>query len=63
VRLAKRYVGLWKSQDKQRLAGLAVFEVADGEFQGVTAFAPMKGGEPDLDYAERQRRGLLLYPR
>ncbi len=63
VRLAKRYVGLWKTKDKQRVAGLAVFEVEGGSFQGVTAFLPLTGGTADLAYAERQRRGLLLYPR
>jgi len=63
IRLAKRYVGLWKTDDKERIAGLAVFEVVDGVFQGVTAFLPLKSGAADLGYAERQRRGLLLYPR
>ncbi|MHB1059811.1 MAG: phage minor head protein [Rhodanobacter sp.] len=60
VRLAKRYVGLWKTEDKERIGGLAVFEVADGVFQGVTAFAPLRKGKPDLRYLEQQRRGLLL---
>lgn len=63
VRLAKRYVALWKSQDKKRLAGLTVFEVVDGVFQGVTAFIPFKEGEADLGDAERQRQGLLLFPK
>jgi SPP1 gp7 family putative phage head morphogenesis protein len=63
IRLARRYVGLWKTEDKTRVAGLAVFEVADGVFQGVTSFLPTKGGEVDLGYAERQRVGLLLYPK
>ncbi len=61
VRLSKRYIGLWKTQDKERIAGLGVFEVIDGVFQGVTAFLPLKEGEPNLAYAERQRKGLLLY--
>lgn len=60
VRLVKRYIGLWKTADKQRIGGLLVFEVVDGVFQGVTAFAPMKQGEFDLNYVEKQRAGLLL---
>jgi len=63
VRLSKRYVSLWKTEDKKTIAGLAVFEVVDGVFQGVTAFIPMKKGGADLTYAERQRLGLLLYPK
>ncbi|MHB8808957.1 MAG: phage minor head protein [Desulfobulbaceae bacterium] len=64
VRLTKRYVGLWKTDDKkQRVGGLAVFEVADGVFQGVTAFEPLKKGLPDLDYLDRQRLGHLLFGR
>ena len=63
IRLAKRYIGLWKTADKKRIAGLAVYESADGVFQGVTHFVPMKGktNVPDLSYVERQREGLLLY--
>ncbi len=63
VRLVRRYISLWKTEDKKRIAGLAVFDVARGIFQGVTSFIPMKNGAADLDYAERQRRGLLLYPK
>lgn len=63
VRLVKRYVALWKTQDKNRVAGLAVFEVVDGVFQGMTAFIPLKEGKADLSYAERQRQGLLLFPK
>jgi SPP1 gp7 family putative phage head morphogenesis protein len=63
IRLARRYVSLWKTEDKTRVAGLTVFEVVDGVFQGVTAFIPLKNGTADLSYVERQRRGLLLYPR
>lgn len=63
VRLVKRYVSLWKTADKTKVAGLAVFEVANGVFQGVTAFIPLKQGAADLAYAERQRLGLLLYPK
>lgn len=62
VRLAKRYVGVWKTEDKSRLGGLAVFEVSGGVFQGVTAFSPLRKGEPDWSYIEKQRRGFLLYP-
>ena len=63
IRLAKRYVGLWKTADRQRIAGLSVYESADGVFQGVTHFVPLKGktGIPYLSYAEKQREGLLLY--
>ncbi len=64
IRLSKRYVALWKTGDKKRIGGLIVFEVVDGVFQGVTAFIPMKKPETaDLNYMERQRRGVLLYPR
>lgn len=63
VRLARRYISLWKTEDRKRVAGLAAFEVVDGVFQGVTAFIPLKKGEADLDYVERQRLGLLLYPK
>jgi len=63
IRLAKRYIGLWKTADKQRIAGLSVYESAEGVFQGVTHFVPLKGktGVPYLSYAEKQREGLLLY--
>jgi SPP1 gp7 family putative phage head morphogenesis protein len=63
VRLVKRYVSLWKTEDKERIGGLAVFEVVDGVYRGVTAFVPFKKGKADLDYAEKQRLGLLLYPK
>ncbi len=62
IRLVKRYIGLWKTADKNRIGGLAVYEVVNGVFQGVTSFTPLKGsGLPDLSYVERQREGLLLY--
>ncbi len=62
VRLAKRYLSLWKTADKKRVAGMAIFEVVNGVFGGVTAFAPLKrSGVPDIEYVERQREGLLLY--
>jgi SPP1 gp7 family putative phage head morphogenesis protein len=63
ARLARRYISLWKTADKERIGGLAVFEVIDGVWSGVTAFVPFKGGLPDLGYVERQRLGLLLYGR
>lgn len=64
IRLSKRYVSLWKTADKKRIGGLAIFEVVDGIFQGVTAFAPRKKtGAINLNYVEKQRLGLLLYPR
>lgn len=65
IRLSKRYISLWKTKDKNRIAGIAVYEVVGGVFQGVTNFVPMKGkpGVPDLRYMEKQRTGLLLYGR
>ena len=64
VRLTRRYIRLWKvGGSDERIAGFAVFEVIDGVFQGITAFAPRKGqdGPPDIKYLERQRAGVLLY--
>ncbi len=61
VRLTKRYIGLWKTADKKRIGGLMACEVIDGVLQGVTAFVPLKRGETDLKYLEKQRQGLLLY--
>lgn len=61
IRLTKRYISLWKTSDKQRIGGLAVFEVVDGVMQGVTAFKPLRKGKPDLRYLEAQRTGHLLY--
>lgn len=67
VRLSRRYITLWKTEDKKRVGGLFVFEVVDGVFQGVTAYAPQKrkAGEmiADIEYVERQRKGVLLHPR
>lgn len=64
IRLAKRYISLWKTADKRRIGGYAAFEVADGVYQGVTAYIPLKKGSvSDLGYLERQRKGLLLYSR
>lgn len=61
VRLSRRYVCVWKTRDKERIAGMQVVEVNGGVFQGVTSFIPMKQGDYDLEYAERQRLGLLLF--
>lgn len=62
IRLAKRYIGFWKTADMERLGGLGVYEVVDGVFQGVTAFLPKnRKGAIDPGYIERQRQGLLLY--
>lgn len=64
VRLAKRYITLWKTEDKERVAGMMVSEIVDGVFQGITAFAPQnKSGGSNLDYVERQRQGVLIYKR
>lgn len=67
VRLSRRYITLWKTDDKKKVGGLFVFEVMDGVFQGVTAYVPKKkkgeGQIPDIEYVERQRKGVLLYPR
>lgn len=69
IRLTKRYVCLWKTADKKRIGGVEVFEVNGGVLQGVTSFLPKKKDKKtgewigDLDYAEKQRRGLLLYKR
>ncbi|MBI5328863.1 MAG: minor capsid protein [Deltaproteobacteria bacterium] len=61
-RLAKRYVSVWKTEDKDRIGGLAVFEVVRGMFQGVTSFLPTKEIRGDnIKYLDRQRVGLLLY--
>lgn len=64
IRLAKRYLSVWKTADKKRIAGMVIFEVVNGVFSGVTAFAPRKrSGVPDIEYVERQREGVLLYGR
>lgn len=63
IRLAKRYISLWKTADKKRVGGYAAFEVVDGVFQGVTAFIPMRRGKPSVEYMDAQRLGLLLYQR
>lgn len=63
IRLTKRYICLWKSRDKQRVGGFTVFEAYRGVLQGVTTFMPMKKGTPDFKYLERQRTGVLIYPR
>lgn len=60
IRLAKRYVGLWKTKEVKRAA---VFEVVNGLYQGVTTFISLEGSETDFNPAQRQRLGLLLYPK
>ncbi len=62
IRLTRRYIALWTTADK-KIGGLGVYEVANGVFQGVTNFTPLKKMEPDFDYLEKQRTGLLLYPK
>lgn len=61
IRLTKRYISLWKTDDKERIGGLAAFEVVKGMFQGITAFLPYEKGVSDIEYLNRQRRGILLY--
>lgn len=63
VRLAKRYVALWKDEEKNRIGGLAVFEVEGGVLRGVTSFLPVKGDVSNVAYLDKQRRGVLLYKR
>jgi SPP1 gp7 family putative phage head morphogenesis protein len=63
VRLTKRYI-VFLEDDEKRLGGFLSFEVEHGAFQGITAFTPLKkSGEPNWSYIERQRQGLLLYPK
>lgn len=61
LRLTRRYISLWSTPDKERLGGLAVYEVVAGVLQGVTNFVPLKKEVPDLGYLERLRQGVLLY--
>ena len=64
IRLTKRYVTLWKTPDKQRIAALSIYEAVDGVFAGVTHFVPLtKAGKSNLRYAEKQRAGILLFHR
>ena len=65
IRLVKKYIGFWKTADRERIGGLGVYEVVDGVFQGVTNFTPLKKktGMPSLSYVEDQRVGILLYGR
>ena len=55
IRLAKRYLGLWRDGDATRAAMLAVSEA---RVQGLTTAAAVD----DLDQVEGLRRGLLLHP-
>jgi hypothetical protein len=63
IRLVKKYIGFWKTADREKIGGLGVYEVVDGVFQGVTNFTPLKGKKalPDIGYVEKQRAGILLY--
>jgi len=68
IRLVKKYIGFWKTADRERIGGLGVYEVVDGVFQGVTNFTPLKEKKgkkalPDIGYVEKQRAGILLYGR
>ncbi|MBU0483660.1 MAG: hypothetical protein KKB30_04005 [Proteobacteria bacterium] len=51
---------LGEQADKKRVGGLLVFEVEQGVFKGVTALVPIKKGQPNLEYVERQRQRLFL---
>lgn len=64
IRLTRRYIALWKTKEKN-IGGLGVYEVAGGVFQGVTNFLSFKKGtaKPNITYLEKQREGLLLYPK
>ena len=65
VRLVKRYISLWKvdNEGKIKIGAWAEFETVDGILQGVTAFAPTtRSGAPNLEYLDRQRTGVRLYP-
>jgi len=64
IRLSRRYITLWKTADKNKIGGFAVYEVNGGVFSGVTSFIPTtkKGGQ-NLKYLEKQRQGILLYGR
>ncbi|MDL2275848.1 minor capsid protein [Desulfosarcina sp. OttesenSCG-928-G10] len=63
IRLTRRYICLWKTAAKNRVGGMAVYEVSGGVWQGVTSFLPMKKGKVDtnLNYVEKQRHGILLW--
>jgi hypothetical protein len=62
IRLTKRYICLWKTEDKKRIGGFAVFETWRGVLQGVTSFMPLrKNGTMNMGYLERQRSGVLIY--
>ncbi|MFZ5774035.1 MAG: phage minor head protein [Thermodesulfobacteriota bacterium] len=63
VRLTRRYICLWKTEDKTRVGGVAIYEVVGGVLQGVTNFVSWKKGQPDLGYLERLRHGVLLFGR
>jgi len=59
VELRRRYVKLWKTPEKDRVALGLVMEVENGRWVGTTGFKPK-----NLDYVDaRLRRGVLLYGR
>lgn len=63
IRLSKRYIALSKTESKERIGEIVVYEVVDGVFRGGDDFIPFAKGRPSLSYTEKQRRGLLLYAR
>lgn len=61
VRLAKRYLSLWRSPEGSAAGGVVVLEAVDGSYGGVVALIT---GAPDtFGPAEKERQGLLLYPK
>ncbi|MBU0970624.1 MAG: hypothetical protein KKC20_08245, partial [Proteobacteria bacterium] len=63
IRLTKRYICIWKTEDKERIGGFSVFETYHGVLQGVTSFLPMRAGETDFKYLEKLRTGVLMFKR
>ena len=61
VVLGRHYVSVWKTEDKKRIGGFAVFEVVRGKLVGSTAYIPNRRGTPYISHFESKRRGLLLY--
>ncbi len=66
--LRRRYVKVWRTPNKQRIAGVLVLEVENGRWVGITTFRP----EQDLEYLDGKpgdpesqarafRRGLRIY--
>ncbi len=63
IRLTKRYICIWKTEDKKRIGGFSVFETYHGVLQGVTSFLPMRKGKTDFKYLEKLRTGVLMFKR